>query len=295
VRNLREEAPMRAPMLKTQLQMLAQMHAQAQASKKPPPSSLAFLPARAKLWLGSLDNPKLEVRAQYNPKELQIDKQVPWEESKARDNRSGPNRTERNRSVQSDLTFNGAPKRSMTVELLFDTYEIEGASVEPDIRRLEEMSSVQDPETRKPERRRPHHCIVAWGDSNFGMRPFRCVIESLAVKYTMWDHDGTPKRATCTVKLKEAHQMDGAHEAEDHYAERRRWAGSEQARPKNWETARADAYTTELARDRDRVTGMPAKKDEEAGVGGGATATVTVGTAGAPGGAGWAWRGRRGT
>lgn len=254
-------------MLKTQTQMqaLARTLAQAQSSTKPPPSSLAFLPARAKLWLGSLDDPKLEVRAQYNPKELQIDKQIPWMEHKSRDNRAGRARTERNASEQSDLKFNGAPTRSMTVELLFDTYEIDGASVEPDIRRLEEMSSVQDPEARKPERRRPHHCIVAWGDSNFGMRPFRCVIESLAVKYTMWDHDGTPKRATCTIKLKEAHQMEGAQPAKDHYAEKRRWAGSEQARPGDWETVHADAYTTELARDRDRVTGMPCKKDEEAG------------------------------
>jgi hypothetical protein len=36
------------------------------------------------------------------------------------------------------------------------------------------------------------------------MRPLRCVIESVATKYTMFDRQGTPVRATCTVKLREA-------------------------------------------------------------------------------------------
>jgi hypothetical protein len=39
------------------------------------------------------------------------------------------------------------------------------------------------------------------------MRPFPCVIESLTTKYTMWDANGKPLRATCTVKLKEAKRM----------------------------------------------------------------------------------------
>jgi hypothetical protein len=33
------------------------------------------------------------------------------------------------------------------------------------------------------------------------------VIESLSTKYTMWDTNGKPLRATCTVKLREAEQM----------------------------------------------------------------------------------------
>ncbi len=49
--------------------------------------STSFGPARAKLWIGSLDNPGIVVEAQYNPKELQIDKQIPWLDHNARDNR----------------------------------------------------------------------------------------------------------------------------------------------------------------------------------------------------------------
>jgi hypothetical protein len=178
------------------------------SKSKPSPR---FMPAYAKIWIASIDTPSLEVQAQYNPKELQIDKQIPWQPHNARDNRPAGNRPASNRpgakpAVQSDLEFNGAPTRSMTVELLFDGYE-KGASVEPAVQRLEKMSSVDAPGSPNPESRRPHHCVVAWGDQQNGMRPFRCVIESLATKYTMWDHAGTPLRATCTLKLKEAERM----------------------------------------------------------------------------------------
>jgi hypothetical protein len=173
-----------------------------------PKSQACFLPARAKLWIGSIDNPEKQVRAQYNPKELQIDKAIPWGEHKARDNRSGDKRREANPSLQADLEFTGAPTRSMTVELLFDGFE-EGMSVEPDVRILEELSSVPDPESGDPDLRRPHHCVVVWGASDDSMRPFRCVIESLSVKYMVWNRDGTPLRALCTVKLKEAQRMSG--------------------------------------------------------------------------------------
>lgn len=195
-------------------------------SKIAPP--VAFLPARAKLWIGSLDNPALEVRAQYNPRELQIDKQVPWADHKAGDNRSGGKRAEKNPSAQSDLEFTGAPKRSMSIELLFDGYETQ-SSVEEDVGALEEMSSVRDPEATEDELRRPHHCVVAWGETGKGIRPFRCVIETLTTKYTMFATDGTPVRAVCTVKLRQADRMEGSAAAQD-YAEKTR---QDRIRPRN--------------------------------------------------------------
>jgi hypothetical protein len=169
-----------------------------------------FQPASAKLWLGSLDDAHLEVTAQYNPKEIQIDKQITWEEHKSRDNRNSQSqggRPNTDGSGQSDLGFNGAPPRSMSIELLFDGYET-NTSVESDIRALEEMASVQGPAPppNEQDKRRPHHCVLTWGSD---MRPFRCVIDSLTVKYQMWNRSGVPVRATCTVKLKEARKMVG--------------------------------------------------------------------------------------
>lgn len=172
------------------------------------PSTPSFLPSRAKLCIASLDTPDLRVRAQYNPKELQLDKQMSWEEHKSRNNQS---EKRDDKSEQDDLEFKGAAPRSVTIELLFDGYE-QSASVEPDVITLEKLSSVQGPEApaSQQDKRRPHHCIVTWGASDRGMRPFLCVIESLAVKYTMWDQGGMPMRATCTVKLKEAQKMKGS-------------------------------------------------------------------------------------
>lgn len=172
-----------------------------------------FMPASAKLCIGSLDpgHERLVVRAQYNPKELQIDRSLEWGEHKGRDNRPQGNdasSARQEQSAQSDLEFKSAGPRSMTVELLFDNYE-NHQSVEPQILVLEELAAVQIPEARAGDehKKRPHHCVVTWGDNPTGMRPFRCVIESIAVKYTMWSRSGTPVRATCTVKLKEAQKM----------------------------------------------------------------------------------------
>src|SRR5262249_27366745 len=101
---------------------------------------------------------------------------------------------------QDSLEFNGAPVRTMSVELLFDGYE-EQKSIAPLIKTLEDMSSVRKAESKEPEEKRPHFCVVVWGEE---MPPFRCVIEGLTVKYTMFSTRGSPLRAVCTVKLKEA-------------------------------------------------------------------------------------------
>lgn len=214
-------------------------------------ATAAFLPARAKLCIGSLDDPDLEVRAQYNPKELQIDKQLQWNDAKSRDNRS---KNRQDSSDQSDLEFKAGPPRSITIELLFDGYE-RGESIEPDVMALEQMSSVEDAEApgSEEDKRRPHHCIITWGASSGGMRPFRCVIESLAVKYTMWDHGGLPLRATCTVKVKEAQKMAGSKEPAKEYGEKRRAPPWEPTSSQKNGSEGADEYMKRLSERREKV------------------------------------------
>lgn len=139
----------------------------------------------AKLTIASLEPeaPDAIVEAQYNPKELQIDKPVPWMEHQ-----------------DMQLEYGGIKSRSLTVELLFDGYE-RGTSIDGRIEVLERLSSPREASSRRQALRRPHRCVVLWGDR--GMPRLRCVIESLATKYVMWDREGTPVRAVCTVKLKE--------------------------------------------------------------------------------------------
>lgn len=189
-----------------------------------PTSSGQFHSALAKIWIASIDRPEIEIRAQYNPRELQLDKSITWKDPKERDNQHGVRRHDS--SSQCDLEFNGVSKRSMQIELLFDGYE-NGASVEPDVQVLEVLSTVWNPEASNEDDRRPHHCLVGWGAGAGAMRPFCCVIESLATKYTMWNSHGTPLRATCTVRLKEAQRLSRSRRPAQSYELKRR--------PPSWE------------------------------------------------------------
>jgi hypothetical protein len=146
--------------------------------------------------IGSTDVPGLTVEAQYNPKELQIDKTVPWQK-KSQANKSGDT------GIQ--LEYTGADGRSLSLELLFDGFET-NASVADNVDKLNQMASVLAPNDPDETKRRPHLCVVTWGTT---VPKFKCVIESLSAKYTMFSDQGVPLRATCTVKLKEADTVTG--------------------------------------------------------------------------------------
>ena len=156
----------------------------------------------ASLTIFSPDDPSssLQVEAQYNPKELEITRAVPW--MKHQFANLGSPKTMKEAAKERghlSLEFTGTDSRSVTVELLFDGYENQ-RSVGPQVDKLEKLATVRDPQSPLEDMRRPYRCVVVWGET---LRNFRCVIESLAIKYTMFSRSGVPLRATCTVKLKE--------------------------------------------------------------------------------------------
>src|SRR5664279_1799962 len=107
-----------------------------------------FIPPGAKISIGSLDepdNPAASVDAQYNPKELQIDKSVPWQKH----NKANANGLQ--------LEFTGAEGRTMSIDLLFDGYE-ENASIQDSVAVLEKLATVREPNSSEDDMRRPHHC-----------------------------------------------------------------------------------------------------------------------------------------
>lgn len=163
------------------------------------PQDSADRPTQGVLWIGSLDDTNLTVKAQYNPKELQVDKNIPW---KKKDQANKAN------TSGLHLEFTGAEGRTMSVELLFDEYEKGNAGdVGPLVKSLNDMASVWQGSSPDEDKRRPHLCVVTWGTT---INTFKCVIESLSTKYTMFSSKGVPLRATCTVKLKEANAVDKA-------------------------------------------------------------------------------------
>lgn len=157
-------------------------------------------PEQGVIWIGSKDD-GTTVRAQYNPKELQVDKNVPWQK-KNQANQANP--------TGLHLEFTGAEGRTMSVELLFDEYEKPNGSVAKAVKDLNWMASVLESTSTDENKRRPHLCLCTWGGA---VKAFQCVIESLSVKYTMFSPAGDPLRATCTVKLKEADVVSRAEDS----------------------------------------------------------------------------------
>jgi len=124
------------------------------------------------------------VEVQFNPKEISVDKNVAWQ-------------------VQSvstaDLEFTSAEPKTLAFELLFDGFQ-SGTSVQGEIDKLYLFSSWD------PALKRPPRVKVSWGQEGApGMMPaVQSVIESLGIKYTMFDPTGLPLRATVQLHLREA-------------------------------------------------------------------------------------------
>lgn len=143
----------------------------------------------SKLLIVGLEN-GVSLSAQYNPKELGIDKSVPWQKSPTS---SGD---------QPELQFTSAEGRSLSFELFFDEYESGGNVHSKYVEPLLALTRVMDPSKTAPEdKRRPTRVRIQWGN---GIPPFEGVIESVSTKYTMFLPGGRPVRATASVKLTEA-------------------------------------------------------------------------------------------
>jgi hypothetical protein len=153
-----------------------------------------------KFLIASTDNQNLQVYAQYNPNQLQFDKNVPWQ--KTNEGNKPNTNSKPGQGIHQEST--GAEGRSLTVELLFDCFESEekrrDGGVAKEVHALETMASMLDPDSENDDKRRPHQCVVTWGQ----LEKFKCVIESLSTKYTVFSEDGVPLRATCSLRLKEA-------------------------------------------------------------------------------------------
>ena len=123
--------------------------------------------------------------AYFNPKELSIDKKVPWNKHKS---------TKANNPV---LEFTDAEPKDLSVELLFDGYESKTDVYETYVKKLEEFTKIID------DKKRPPMVIFLWGR----FPSFMGVIESLQTKYTMFLANGKPVRATVTLKIKQADKL----------------------------------------------------------------------------------------
>jgi hypothetical protein len=136
------------------------------------------------------------LNAQYNPKEIQVDRSADWTET--------PN----SKGNQPELTYASTKGRTLSLELMFDTYEAGEDVHEMYVKHLVGLMDVinAEPDAREDEKR-PPRVQLAWGGK---MPKFIGVVASVSTKYTLFLPGGTPVRAICTCKFTEANRHSSA-------------------------------------------------------------------------------------
>ena len=134
-----------------------------------------------KVLITTADGPQVQVTAQFNPKELQVDKSVSWTNSQ------GPG------SEDPEQEFKEPQSSSLTATLYFDTYESKKDVYAEFISKLEKLVTIE------PSLGRPPLTTFTWGSFTF-----QGVVESLSQKYTMFLSDGTRCRCEVGFKMKSA-------------------------------------------------------------------------------------------
>ena len=122
------------------------------------------------------------LEAQFNPKEIEIDRTIPWLY---------------HRLAPGVLQYLGFEPARMSFELLFDGVD-QSKSVQPRLDTLHRLGSVDN------TLHAPPRVKVAWGSAAGTMPTFDGVIEGVSVHYLKFAGSGVPLRATATVKLIEA-------------------------------------------------------------------------------------------
>ena len=163
-----------------------------------------------KCTLVDLDRPRKQVEAYFNPSKIKISKKATWN---------------RHKSANSDvsmLEFTSADNQTLSVELFFDGYEQRANVYEKHVKKLLAfmfMSVKVKPKQgsggggggdgggeggkENKDKYRPPFVMLVWGEHP----PFKGVIESLDVEYTMFLPNGRPVRATCSLQITEVHPV----------------------------------------------------------------------------------------
>jgi hypothetical protein len=127
-----------------------------------------------------------ELTCTFKPLEYTISKSSTWHKTPAKGAKSAPK-----------PEFVGANPRTMQMELFFDAWETPG-EVTKDIDRLMDWTT---PTQKSLSDNKPNPPIVVfhWGTTS----SFEAFVKQVSVKYTLFEPDGTPVRASATVSFEE--------------------------------------------------------------------------------------------
>ncbi|MDO8673631.1 MAG: LysM peptidoglycan-binding domain-containing protein [Dehalococcoidia bacterium] len=149
-----------------------------------------------KAQIVDLDSPSNMVECMFNPKEITYSKQNTWSMSP----KKGQNIPK--------AEFGGGGAMQLQVELFFDTTE-KGIKNATDVRdktkKLWKMmlvvSGKRNPETHKSQ---PPKVRFQWGS----MLSFTAIIQSINQRFTLFNSDGTPVRATLSVTFQQCDEAE---------------------------------------------------------------------------------------
>jgi len=120
-----------------------------------------------------------DIEVLFNPKEYIIEKRTPWKEQDIQGLDSPA------------VEFTLGERKSLSMELFFDTSD-EKTDVRVHTDKIDELMLVNADEHRPPL------LLFSWGKLKF-----KCVLEDLVQRFTMFMNDGTPIRAILKVLFKE--------------------------------------------------------------------------------------------
>jgi hypothetical protein len=101
------------------------------------------------------------------------------------------------------IQFNQGNTRTLSIELLLDTYSTDKKEKEKEDLRKKYIEPLEKLMAIKSDLHAPPHCMVTWGTFQF-----KGVLESLDKKYTLFSGEGTPVRARVTLKFKEYYPLE---------------------------------------------------------------------------------------
>jgi hypothetical protein len=130
------------------------------------------------------------VPLQFNPSSLALTKSTEWRRKPAR------------MASQSALPeFVGSGPRSLSLEVFLDATATHDNSVEDKVERLM-LACVPTPASLRSKKPASPWVRFEWGTAR--TTSFNGVLSNFAVTYTLFDVDGTPLRATCSLSIEEA-------------------------------------------------------------------------------------------
>jgi nucleoid-associated protein YgaU len=128
-----------------------------------------------------------EVVFQFNPKEITITKAAKWERKSSKEAKNAP-----------PVQFLGADPSKMTLEMFFDATAARDGSVVVAVESLL-ACCVPTPESLAKKKGTPPIVVLHWGKTS----SFPAVVTSVSAKFTLFNSEGTPIRAVCSVSLEE--------------------------------------------------------------------------------------------